>query len=258
MLADLWATVQAWLALVSAWPQSALWSALMPGFIRKLLRPLSRIRRLGPYVIKFLDSRWAIRAEKLARIALGVFVVVTLISAPFVVMANRRQAGESQREQQEARSRSEREQWDQERRKLQEDNRALLGAVVKPVPPLDVPAELRAIRYEPIKTSEPHRAYRLHVTILTTTRIERTRLRIEFDAPVAGERFPFNIMGHLGPYEMPDARVVPGEATSVEVRFQEPAFVPENPLLLEVYSVTPIHVIRVSRLPYAVRGSRSD
>lgn len=86
MLADLETWLATWYRLLFVGPQTVLWIALVPGFIRSRLQRFRRVTYIGPLVARFLDSRWVTRAEVASRIVLGAFIVTSLLLAPILVM----------------------------------------------------------------------------------------------------------------------------------------------------------------------------
>src|SRR6266481_3621121 len=89
MLSDLLSAARIWWGLMMNPPLSWLWVAVAPGFLRGLRR-FKGVRHVGPSILRFLDSPWAVRCERYSRVLLVLFVAGTALAAPLILLQNER------------------------------------------------------------------------------------------------------------------------------------------------------------------------
>lgn len=79
-----------WFGIVTTAPQAWLWAFAVPGFARRL-RKFRNVPYAGPLIVRFIDSHVSVLLERACLVLLALFVVVSAIAAPALIMSRERE-----------------------------------------------------------------------------------------------------------------------------------------------------------------------
>lgn len=105
---------------------------------------------------------------------------------------------------------------------------------------LGTPAEKITYTEQRIASPRSQLPNGLSVTLQTNIQISPTHLRIEFSAPIGEAHVRF-----AGPVSVMMGMIEKVEGNTFDFFIQSPPFAPQNPLEVELFSATPISVLKV-------------